>query len=157
MIYQFTEEHEFLSNFWACRVKYGRRVYPSAEHAYQASKTLDERERKDIRLAYSPARAKEIGKRVTLRPDWSTNTREFAMYEVLSAKFKGEDLELAKMLVDTGNEILCEGNNWHDNYWGDCFCPRCKHIVGANTLGDLLMIVRDEVRFNPRIRSTNGL
>ena len=38
--------------------------------------------------------------------------------------------------------MLIEGNYWHDNYWGNCLCPKCKEIEGQNQLGKILMKVR---------------
>ena len=41
--------------------------------------------------------------------------------------------------------LLIEGNTWHDNYWGDCSCNRCKSKSGENMLGILLMELRDKL------------
>lgn len=30
-------------------------------------------------------------------------------------------------LIETGNEYIIEGNNWHDNEWGYYKCPYCEH------------------------------
>jgi hypothetical protein len=38
-----------------------------------------------------------------------------------------------------------EGNNWHDNTWGNCLCDKCKGIEGKNLLGNILMQVREEL------------
>ena len=48
-------------------------------------------------------------------------------------------------LLSTSNATLVEGNWWHDNFWGDCYCPKCKGIPGANTLGRLLMELRSKL------------
>jgi predicted NAD-dependent protein-ADP-ribosyltransferase YbiA (DUF1768 family) len=42
------------------------------------------------------------------------------------------------MLIDTGNEELCEFNTWGDTFYGVC------NGVGKNILGKLLMEIRDE-------------
>jgi predicted NAD-dependent protein-ADP-ribosyltransferase YbiA (DUF1768 family) len=61
------------------------------------------------------------------------------MYDILLCKFKGE---LKQKLVNTGEILLVEGNCWHDNFWGDCYCPKCFNRMGKNMLGRLLMKVR---------------
>ena len=40
-ITEFQNQHRFLSNFWRAEVVHEGIAYPSAEHAYQAAKTLD--------------------------------------------------------------------------------------------------------------------
>ena len=61
-IERFIGEYEFLSNFYPCRIVYLDKVWPSAEHLYQAIKTKDNLEREEIRNAKTPAFAKKIGK-----------------------------------------------------------------------------------------------
>jgi predicted NAD-dependent protein-ADP-ribosyltransferase YbiA (DUF1768 family) len=52
---------------------------------------------------------------------------------------------LRKKLQETGTQMLVEGNYWHDNFWGNCKCKKCKDITGQNTLGILLMALREEL------------
>jgi hypothetical protein len=47
-------------------------------------------------------------------------------------------------LLQTGKSVLVEGNDFHDNVWGNCTCPRCKDIEGENRLGRALMDLREE-------------
>ena len=63
------------------------------------------------------------------------------MREIIEIKFL-HNPELAEKLKNTGNAELIEGNNWHDNFWGDCGCNRCRSIPGQNTLGKLLIECR---------------
>src|SRR4051812_21328901 len=44
-IAEFQGEYRFLSNFWPATVEFEGIRYPTAEHAYQAAKTLDAKER----------------------------------------------------------------------------------------------------------------
>ena len=46
------------------------------------------------------------------------------------------------MMNEVGSRIweLIEGNTWNDTYWGVC------NGVGKNTLGQLLMKIREEIR-----------
>ena len=56
--------------------------------------------------------------------------------------------ELRTKLLATGNRVLVEGNYWHDNFWGECTCEKCKATQKAeNWLGKLLMERRDLIPF----------
>jgi ribA/ribD-fused uncharacterized protein len=131
--------HTAFSNFSPAPVTLDAREYPTVEHAYQAAKTLDPTEREWVRVARSPGEAKRRGRRVTMRPDWDAVKVE-VMRDLLRQKFaSGERLH---ELMATGNDLLMEGNNWHDEFWGVCSCP--KHGRGLNWLGRLLMEIRAE-------------
>lgn len=110
----------------------------SAEHAYQAIKTLDPQERERILLIQSPYDAKKAGRDLVLREDWEAVQRD-VMREILVRKFQHPYYRQA--LVNTGQEEIVEGNTWHDNRWGRCTCPRCRSR-GLNWLGQLLMEIR---------------
>jgi predicted NAD-dependent protein-ADP-ribosyltransferase YbiA (DUF1768 family) len=56
---KFEGEHRFLSNFWPSPVDLDGETYASAEHAYQAAKTLIPEERKKIQEAVTPGEAKK--------------------------------------------------------------------------------------------------
>ena len=84
-----------------------------------------------------------MGRHCTIRKDWE-EVKEQVMYKALVEKFSIPELQ--KALLATGDEELIEGNYWHDNTWGDCYCDRCKDIKGQNLLGKLLMQVRDELK-----------
>jgi len=144
---RFEGEFRFLSNFYPCSVTIGGIRYPSAEHAYQASKTLEFAIRNRIAALPSPGEAKRYGRRIELRPDWERAKKPVMLVVVLS-KFTQNPL-LGAQLADTADmedPLLTEGNHWHDNYWGSCSCPRCALQPGLNYLGRVLMAVRDAVR-----------
>lgn len=143
MISSFTDEYAFLSNFFETTVVFERVMYTSAEAAYQAAKTTDLEARKEF-VFLSPGQAKRLGRALKLRPDWEI-IKEDVMYEILRSKFNMRK-DLKQMLLDTGDEYLEEGNTWHDNCWGNCSCPGCADIPGANRLGKLLMRLREELR-----------
>lgn len=143
MIGSFSGEYEFLSNFHKVDVEYEGIIYPTTEHAFQAAKTMDMGERKRIAALKTPGESKRAGRRVTLRKDWES-VKDGIMYDILVKKFSNEDLK--KQLLATGDEELVEGTTWHDNYWGNCTCDKCKNIVGRNQLGKTLMRVRDELK-----------
>lgn len=142
MIDCFDGEFAFLSNFYEHPIQYKGIVYPTNEHFFQAMKSLKEDERKMIAAAPTPGKAKRLGRSITLRADW-----EKVKYDVmlLGLRLKFCDIELREKLRKTGDEMLIEGNYWHDNTWGDCSCDACKERSGRNMLGKLLMQVRNEI------------
>jgi ribA/ribD-fused uncharacterized protein len=145
----FTGTRRFLSNFYEAPVTLLGMTWPSAEHAYQASKSLDMSYRLQVQAAPTPGKAKQMGRGAKLRDGWDV-TRVPVMLSVLMAKFSQDDDLLGK-LIGTGDEPLREGNYWHDNFWGDCYCmmpgesgpgrPSCIK-EGKNVLGQLLMVTR---------------
>lgn len=138
MIDSFWGEHGFLSNFSPHAVVYEGDIYPTAEHAFQAAKTLDPAQRAQIRSAGSPGAAKGLGRRVALRPFWN-EVRVEIMRQILASKF-APGSAVAGLLLETGNEELIEGNTWGDTFWGVCGGE------GENHLGRLLMELREELR-----------
>lgn len=142
----FSGQYRFLSNFWPCRpgILLHRKFcgddncyYPTVEHAYQASKTLDSIHRDEIFRAVTAGLAKALGKRLRLRSDWD-HIKIPIMSDYLRQKFRRDPLR--KSLLDTKDRELIEGNHWGDEFWGVC------NGKGLNHLGQLLMIVRRELR-----------
>jgi ribA/ribD-fused uncharacterized protein len=134
----FRGEFAFLSNFYPHAFEFEGETYPTAEHAFQAAKTLDPAERQKVRDAATPAVAKRLGKKVTLREGWDT-LRFTVMEEVVAAKFS--DPELARLLLATGERELIEGNTWRDTTWG-CIQDKNGNWKGRNELGKTLMRLR---------------
>jgi ribA/ribD-fused uncharacterized protein len=119
--------------------------YAYAENAFQAAKTLDPSQRQQFSYL-QPAKAKRLGSRIALRPDWE-EVKAGIMLEIVRAKFAQNPL-LKEKLLKTGSEELIEGNAWHDNFWGVCMCDQCRGKKGKNTLGKILMQVREEENRN---------
>lgn len=140
----FKGEYRFLSNFWQCVVLLDGVAYRSVEHAYQASKTLDEEWRTFVRKAGKPGTAKKRGRtsslirRGLLRRNWDRKKRKI-MHQLVLDKFTRHE-GLRNKLLDTGSALLVEANYWGDSYWGVC------DGEGSNHLGKILMRVRHEVR-----------
>jgi ribA/ribD-fused uncharacterized protein len=133
-----------LSNFFSSPITYEGITYPTNEHFFQAMKTLDIEERKKIAAAETPGKAKRMGRTIKLRPDWE-KIKIDVMQEGLRLKFSHPDL--AQKLIETGDEELIEGNWWHDNTWGSCYCAECIRKPGRNLLGMLLMELRKEIQY----------
>lgn len=139
----------FLSNFHLCQVYFEGKVYPSVEHAFQAAKSFDKKYREKILSKKYPGQAKNAGQSVRLRSDWEL-VKDKIMLQLVTRKFQIP--QLRKLLLLTEDAELIEGNYWHDNYWGDCFCqnksgrsPDCLK-PGKNQLGKILMKVRKDIK-----------
>lgn len=135
----FDGPYVFLSNFYPCPVVFDGLTYPTSEHAYQAAKSTDRDYQ--LRICYSaatPAKAKRLGRKAVLRPNWEA-VKCRAMYYILEQKFK-PGTELAQRLLSTDGHELVEGNWWGDVYWGKC------RGIGENNLGKLLMRLRDQLK-----------
>lgn len=133
----FKGQWEALSNFYYCPILWNGYSWPTAEHIYQASKTLDPVWYRKIRLASTPGKAKHLGRLCPISPDWEI-VKLSVMEHILRQKFK--NAVPAGVLGRTGNAELIEGNTWGDTYWGVC------NGVGENHLGKLLMRIRPEVQ-----------
>lgn len=147
MINSFKGEYEFLSNFYPVQVYYMGFVFPSSEHAYQASKTFDYDFRLMIAKMPKAGTAKWWGSKegmkrfgCQIRKDWDLE-KDKIMFDILLKKF-GNNNEMRDLLIQTGDQELVEGNYWHDNYWGNCVCQKCRHSRGKNKLGEHLMNIR---------------
>jgi ribA/ribD-fused uncharacterized protein len=124
----FVGEFFFLSNF-----SEEGKVKPTVEHWFQAGKAASPREAAKVMAAATPGQAKKLGRRVSLREDWEEIKIEF-MRGLLYEKFA--DPEIQAKLIETNPHPLIEGNNWGDDFWGDC------SGAGLNHLGKLLEEVR---------------
>jgi ribA/ribD-fused uncharacterized protein len=121
--------------------------FPSGEHAFHWAKSLDPEERAKVLAAPTRRKAKEVGQKVKLRPGWDHGISFLVMRMVVDAKFQ-PGTSAAELLLSTGNAELIEGNDWHDQIWGDCRCgeePYCAK-PGENLLGKILMECRAELR-----------
>lgn len=145
---RFDGDHAFLSNFWeepTVPILMDGCEYTTAEHAYQACKTLEPVERRWIRLCPTPGAAKKLGKEVRLRPGWD-GMKVQAMRQILATKF-APGTRMAERLLATGEIHLEEGNHWGDRFWGTCGGS------GENWLGRLLMEQRAYLRSRDKVMS----
>ena len=135
MIDCFMHEFAFLSNY--------ARILPenpvTVEHLYQAAKAACPEDAARIMSAGTPGDAKKLARKIKKVDNWN-EIKLHIMFNLLLYKFSFE--ENRRKLLATGDEELCEGNIWHDNFWGNCNCEHCIDKVGQNHLGKLLMLIR---------------
>lgn len=84
-----------------------------------------------------PNTAKRMGQRLVLRPHWD-RIKLAIMHQLVFEKFHSNP-SMRDRLIGTENALLIEGNDWGDTYWGVC------RGLGANNLGNILMLVRSEI------------
>ncbi len=132
----FWGDYRFLSNFYKTEIVYEGLTYGSTEAAYQSAKTTNETIRKYF-STLSPADSKKYGQKIKIREDWD-DVKIGVMLELTRAKYL--DRVLRKRLLATGDAELIEGNTWNDTFWGVC------KGEGLNHLGQILMVVREELR-----------
>lgn len=133
MILSFSGRHRFLSNFFPAKTSFEGQIYPTSEHAYQASKTLDPSLRESL-LPLSPSQAKRTARKFQ-RPLNHDANRIAIMEQILYSKFTLNPT-LRQLLIATNPQLLVEGNTWGDTFWGIC------NGRGRNNLGILLMRLR---------------
>lgn len=138
----FHGEYRFLSNFYICTIFHKGIAFPSVEHAFVASKSNDPEFWNKIRSIQQPGKVKRLGRKIQIIENWD-QIRLSVMETLLRVKFSYPDLK--RKLLATQDAILVEGNNWHDQYWGDCRCDKHINIPGKNMLGNLLMKIRSEL------------
>ena len=136
-INSFKGKYFFLSNFYV--FKNGL----SSEHLYQSMKTKSKLWKVKILSAKTPSDAKKHGKLAPITEDWKI-IKIPSMEIVVRSKFFLYS-KLKKKLMKTEDAYLIEGNQYHDNFWGDCKCEKCKDILGLNYLGLILMEIRREL------------
>ncbi len=135
----FSGKYRFLSNFHPSVIMMGGMYCRTVEHAYQASKSLDSLERRQIIEAATPGMAKKLGQWVIHKvPNWQ-EIKVTVMTDLVNQKFT-KHADLRTLLLMTEEEELIEGNTWNDTFWGVC------KGKGENHLGQILMLVRSNIR-----------
>jgi N-glycosidase YbiA len=136
--YKTNETYGFLNNFKKARMFVYHQWWNNVEAPYQAQKTNNSEEYMAIWAAKTPREARDLGQKVTLRPDWD-EIKQAVMFECCMAKFL-QHSDLRAKLMATGEEELVEDSPI-DYYWG---CG--KNGTGQNMLGKTLMRVREELK-----------
>jgi hypothetical protein len=141
----FKDDLEIFSNFYNCKTpitikRFGRKFSArNVEVLFQALKSTDIETFEHI-LTLQPGQAKRFARKIKLRDDWE-EVKLNVMFKLVSLKFKNNP-ELMNELLSTPNEKLVEFNIWHDNFWGNCICDKCKNIKGEDNLGKILRKIK---------------
>lgn len=140
--YHVSDEYGEFSNFAAFPIKLQGKIWPTSEHYFQAQKFAGTPHAEAIRKTRSPMIAARMGRdrKKPLRRDWEA-VKDNIMREAVRAKFT-QHAELKELLLATGEALLVE-HTTNDSYWGDG-----GDGSGKNMLGQILMMVRDELRLN---------
>ena len=147
VIDSFKGQYEMFSNFYPAIIEWNTMIFQSVEHAYVASKSNSFMFWRKISQMgpHTAGKAKREGKNISLRKDWNVVKLSF-MRNFLTRKFNQDPFK--QLLLSTEDVTLIEGNYWHDNYWGNCKCDKCKNIPGQNQLGKMLMKIRGKLYEN---------
>jgi len=136
MILEFQNEYRWLSNFAPVKIVLQGIEYPSVEHAYMSAKS-DEVGWKNF--CADPNNTAGVIKRksrdITLKGSWEIEKIN-VMVECVKQKFSTEPYRTK--LIETGDQLIQEGNKWNDTFWGVCL----KTNKGYNNLGRIIMSVR---------------
>lgn len=140
MIKGFFGDYRWLSNFGAASVRLDGVTYPSVEVAYQAAKyALEDRGYFSTCSSKEAIAYSRIHTPALYMPDQWDATKTDIMRFLLEQKFNPElNPDNALRLHETGDRYLEETNWWGDKFWG-----KDLNGDGLNTLGQLLMEVRD--------------
>lgn len=143
-----TEEYGGLSNLSKEYPIYLKKVYVnSSEALYQAMKYPNYPEiQKKIIKSETPKESKVESQKYKelMREDWD-DIKEEVMLWCLRVKLLNNWIRFGKLLHSTKNYNIVE-ISYRDEFWGAI--PKDKIYYGYNTLGKLLMKLRDEYREN---------
>jgi N-glycosidase YbiA len=135
----YTPEFYVFNNFSAHAIEFGNKLYPTAEHAYQAAKCTDPKGKEEIRHARSPILAKRLANetyRAARDPNWS-HKKLAVVEEILRAKL-AQHAEAREALRNSGDEEIIEDSPT-DYFWG-----AGADGSGQNMLGKIWMRIREE-------------
>ncbi len=144
-IREFQGEFRFLSNFWLARVRLSAKLLPGlkedlqfehVEGAYQAAKCANPGDALRF-VGLKAFEAKRLGKEIMVHADWNS-VKEAIMLDLVRQKFSIPSL--GRLLQNTGELHIAEGNAWGDRFWG----VDLKTGIGQNRLGKMLMNIREE-------------
>ena len=148
VIASFVGAHRFLSNDYECEIyDYEGNKFKSSEAMFHSYRTIDSDQRvKFTKMTPQEARDYVIDELET-RSDWD-DIKYDAMWYVIYQKF-AQNRRLAKLLIETGRDLLIYENTDNDLYWG--MVPNVVPVGdsetatlnGQNRLGRILMQVRE--------------
>jgi N-glycosidase YbiA len=135
----YTPKFYVFNNFSAHAIDFRGKLYPTAEHAYQAAKCTDPQGQEAIRRARSPLQAKSLANEIygaAKDPDWACK-KVAVVEEILRTKL-AQHPEARDALRESGQEDIVEDSPT-DYFWGEG-----ADGSGQNMFGKLWMKIRDE-------------
>jgi ribA/ribD-fused uncharacterized protein len=140
--YSTQDEYGCFSNFSAHGFELDGHYWKTSEHYFQAQKFAGTPYEEQVRRAATPKQAAEFGRRrdFPLRRDWEA-VKDDVMRRAVLRKFETH-ADIRAILLATGDASIVENAPGH-YYWG---CG--KDGAGKNRLGQILMEVRAQLRFN---------
>jgi ribA/ribD-fused uncharacterized protein len=137
--YRTGDEYGSFSNFAPYPIEVDGRVWPTAEHDFQAQKFAGTEHEEAMRREPSPMVVARMGRdrKKPLRPDWEA-VKDEVMRRAVLAKFT-QHAGLRAQLLGTGEAKIVE-HTANDSYWGDG-----GDGSGKNMLGVILMEVRERL------------
>ena len=151
---RFKGRNSYLSNFYACRIRVWGREFHTVERAYQWKKCVHNNDRntsEKMAATRTGLQAKHLSKNIRekahLRESWNTQRRS-VMYALVAVKFR--DRYLRKRLLSTGERELIEWVRSKEGFWG---ALTYDGRTGQNTLGELLMQLREFIRTHQQVKS----
>jgi ribA/ribD-fused uncharacterized protein len=129
-----------LSPFSAHRIEIWGEVFPTVEHAYQASRIVPGPEHEAIKSASSPMDAWREGQKYKNRLEYSVPNfnKAAVMEEIFRAKL-AQHADIAQILKESGDRELIKVIDT-DYYWGTG-----KDGSGQNVMGKIWMKLRAEL------------
>jgi ribA/ribD-fused uncharacterized protein len=131
----------YLSPFSAHTIRIWGEIFPTVEHAYQASRIKQGAERDAIKNAQSPKDAWREGQKYKNNPELMVPDfdKDAVMEELMRAKI-AQHLDIADILKESGDRGLLKIYDT-DYYWGTG-----KDGSGQNKMGKLWMKLRSELK-----------
>lgn len=128
-------------NFAPFQVQWRGKLYPTAEHAYQAAHFIDAHPElsEKVRQCSSPRQASDFANNNSHYddPDWKSK-RLSIMEEIITAKL-AQHPYVQEKLLQTGSKMIVEMND-DDSFWGWGADKK-----GRNHLGKIWMKLRDQL------------
>ena len=138
----FLKEWYVFDNFAPFQTEWRGKLYPTAEHAYQAAHFLntDPILAEKVRACRSPREASDFANEHSDQddPEWKERRLSF-MEDIVRSKLDQHRF-IRDTLVNSGDMYIVEMND-EDEFWG-----WGKNHDGQNHLGKIWMNLRDEIR-----------
>ena len=140
LVYFYPPEYYVFDNFSSFQIEYDGYLWPTSEHAYQASmfKETFPAVFLKIKKARSAHDAYKLAKKhkVKVPKDWNTRMKT-VMKDILRHKIDQHPYVLKKLLESGKREII--EDSWRDSTWG-----WGEYKDGNNLLGKIWMELREE-------------